>query len=115
MTVAKPEPPQWPEEGEDVKEVDPFTLADGDRIYIMGQGSDLEGTITLGPSTNRGRLAKLVSPSGARRRPIQIPRYRLPMMLNEPYSVWAVDGHKPISTAHITAIRIVRTKPPTPS
>ena len=28
------ESPKWPEEGEDVDEVDPFALSEGDRIYI---------------------------------------------------------------------------------
>ena len=27
-------PLQWPNEGDDVREIDPFTLAEGDRIYI---------------------------------------------------------------------------------
>jgi hypothetical protein len=113
VTREHSQPPQWPEEGEDVRTVDPFALNEGDRIYILGQGSDLEGILELGPASanERFRHAWLISPADVTRREMIIPKGKLPIKVGQPYDVEPAKKGKIIATARIHFIRIVRAKP----
>ena len=107
-----PDKPQWPEEGEDVEEIDPFTLAEGDRIYVKAYGR-LVYCVILGPVTDNGarRSAEVVLPNSEGHDAKLFAHDKIVVGAN--YNYYAFLSSQPASTAllGITAIRIVRAKP----
>lgn len=108
----KLQPPQWPEKGEDIEEVNIIDMGEGDAVFFIGYR--IAGTLVMRHYSPNQKVmhATYMSPAKRISFPVQIPlllAHQDILRVGEDY--WLVfPGGIYKATGRITVIRIVRAK-----